>query len=213
MICGQTCDELYHFTFYWSSYDTLRIPTDQVSLSQTLRCPGQAMGAGVLRSAANQDWYLPVPTYGSTWVVLWLLFCRSAPSTFPVTWSTLTGPFRGVPSLRSYSKIDHIHLSSEAQCVSHHLPQVDCHRIIVFQINGCTNNKWLRATYNFLFKSMAHVIMTHNSLTEDIELSGKSLSLQRYRENAICLGAKCLFFSIERVSDREGGVKTSIFTM
>ncbi len=22
--------------------------------------------------SANQDWYLPVPTYGSTWVVLWL---------------------------------------------------------------------------------------------------------------------------------------------
>ncbi len=68
---------------------------------------------------------LPVPTYGSTWVVLWLLFCRSASSTFPVTWSTLKGPFRGVPSLRLYSEIDHI--SSEAQCVSHHLPQVVCH--------------------------------------------------------------------------------------
>ncbi len=33
-----------------------------------------------------------------TWVVLWLLFCRSAPSTFPATWSTFKGPFRGVPS-------------------------------------------------------------------------------------------------------------------
>ncbi len=32
-----------------------------------------------------------------------------------------------IPSLRLYSEIDHIHLSSEAQCVSHHLPQVDCH--------------------------------------------------------------------------------------
>ncbi len=40
----------------------------------------------------------PYPTYGSTWVVLWLLFCRSAPSTFPVTRSTFKGPFRGVPS-------------------------------------------------------------------------------------------------------------------
>ncbi len=29
--------------------------------------------------------------------------------------------------VRLYSEIDHIHLSSEAQCVSHHLPQVDCH--------------------------------------------------------------------------------------
>ncbi len=56
MICGQTCDELYHFTFYL--------------------------------------------------IIL---------------------EFRGVPSLRLYSEIDQIHLSSEAQCVSHHLPQVDCH--------------------------------------------------------------------------------------
>ncbi len=56
-----------------------------------------------------------------------LLFCRSAPSTFPDTWSTLKGPFWGVPSHRLYSEIDQIHLSSEAQCVSHHLPLVDCH--------------------------------------------------------------------------------------
>ncbi len=27
-----------------------------------------------------------------------------------------------------YSEIDHIHLSSEAQCVSHLYPQVDCHK-------------------------------------------------------------------------------------
>ncbi len=58
---------------------------------------------------------VPVTTYGFTWVVLWLLFCRSAPSTFPDTWSTLKGPFQGVPSLKLYSEIDHIHLSSEAQ--------------------------------------------------------------------------------------------------
>ncbi len=32
------------------------------------------------------------------WVVLWLLFFRSAPSTFPATWSTFKGQFRGVPS-------------------------------------------------------------------------------------------------------------------
>ncbi len=29
--------------------------------------------------------------------------------------------------VRLYSEIDHIHLSSEAQCVSHLYPQVDCH--------------------------------------------------------------------------------------
>ncbi len=96
---------------HWSFWDTLRIPTDQVAL---------ARHSGVQVP-------VPVPAYGSTWVVLWLLFCRSAPSTFPVTWSTLKGPFRLVPSLRLYSEIDHIHLSSEAQCVSHHLPLVDCH--------------------------------------------------------------------------------------
>ncbi len=32
----------------------------------------------------------------------------------------------GIP-LGLYSEIDQIHLSSEAQCVSHHLPLVDCH--------------------------------------------------------------------------------------
>ncbi len=42
---------------------------------------------------------------------------------------TCVGPLRilldhfGIPS-----EIDHIHLSSEAQCVSHLLPQVDCHK-------------------------------------------------------------------------------------
>ncbi len=51
-----------------------------------------------IKSSANKDWYLPVPTYGSTWVVLWLLFCRSAPSTFPNKRSSLQGLFRGVPS-------------------------------------------------------------------------------------------------------------------
>ncbi len=86
-------------------WDTLWILADQVSPSQTLRCP----------------------TYGSTWVVLWLLFCRSAPSTFPVTWSTFKVHFGESLVVRLYSEIDHIHLSSEAQCVSNHLPQVDSH--------------------------------------------------------------------------------------
>ncbi len=46
----------------------------------------------------NQYWHLSYPTYRCTWVVLWLLCFRSAPSTFPDTWSTFKGPFRGVPS-------------------------------------------------------------------------------------------------------------------
>ncbi len=111
-----TCDGLYHFAFYLIILGYLWIPTDQVSPSQTLRCPGacdsRQKGHVVIldqsqrslrkfssfKLYANQHWYLPYPTYGSTRVVLWLLFCRSAPSTFPVTWSTLKGPFRGVPS-------------------------------------------------------------------------------------------------------------------
>ena len=40
MFCCRTCDGLYHFTFYWSFWDTFRIPTDQVCPSRTLRCPG-----------------------------------------------------------------------------------------------------------------------------------------------------------------------------
>ncbi len=40
----------------------------------------------------------PVPTYGSTWVVLWPFVFRSAPSTFPHRQSTFRGLFPGVPS-------------------------------------------------------------------------------------------------------------------
>ncbi len=53
---------------------------------------------GLMKSTADKDWLLPVPTYGSTWVVLWLLFFRSAPSTFPNKQCTIQGLFRGVPS-------------------------------------------------------------------------------------------------------------------
>ncbi len=38
--------------------------------------------------------------------------------------------------IRLYSEIDHIHLSSEAQCVSHLYPQVDCHTVAVWNIAG-----------------------------------------------------------------------------
>ncbi len=50
MICGQTCDGLYHFTFYLI---VLGYPLDS------------------MRSVSPSETY---PTYGSTWVVLWLLF-------------------------------------------------------------------------------------------------------------------------------------------
>ncbi len=41
--------------------------------------------------------------------------------------STLQDPFRESLVFRLYSEIDHLHLSSEAQCVSHLLPLGDCH--------------------------------------------------------------------------------------
>ena len=34
-----------------------------------------------------------------------------------------------------YSEIDHIYLSIEAQCVSHHLPPVDCHIMLPYSVH------------------------------------------------------------------------------
>ncbi len=82
--------------FTWSFWGNIWIPHDQVSPSQAHRCPGV--------SGSHQSdhvvtfWHLSYPTYRCTWVVLWLLCFRSAPSTFPDTWSTFKGPLRGVPS-------------------------------------------------------------------------------------------------------------------
>ncbi len=48
---------------------------------------------------------------------------------------------------RLYSEIDHIHLSSEAQCVSHLLPPGDCHNLFPYftpsriHIHGTTSQK------------------------------------------------------------------------
>ncbi len=81
--------------FTWSFWDTIRIPHDQVSPSQTHRCPGVS---GSRQSDHVVTFDLSYPTYRCTWVVLWLLCFRSAPSTVPDTWSTFEGPFRGVPS-------------------------------------------------------------------------------------------------------------------
>ncbi len=95
-----------HFT--WSFWGTFRIPTDQVSPSQTLRCPGAFR-------------FLPTGLHG-----LRFGFCFAGP--LPLH-SLSHGPLLSVHFgesliIRLYSEIDHIHLSSEAQCVSHHLPHV-----------------------------------------------------------------------------------------
>ncbi len=72
---------------------------------------------------AKQYWHLSYPTYGCTWVVLWLLF--SGPLTLR---SLILGQhsrvhFRELLVVRLYSEIDHTYLSIEAQCVSHHYPR------------------------------------------------------------------------------------------
>ncbi len=79
---------------------------------------GIPFGSQPIKSALARHSGVQVPvvpaTYGSTWVVLWLLFCRSA------LCSLSHGPLSRVHFgeslvVRLYSEIDHIHLSSEVQ--------------------------------------------------------------------------------------------------
>ncbi len=95
-------------------WDTFRIPPDQVSPSHTHRCPG----------AFGTFHILPTGIHG-------LCFGSYLSGPLPQR-SLLLGPLSRVHFgeslvVRLYSEIDQIHLSSEAQCVSHHLPPVDCH--------------------------------------------------------------------------------------
>ncbi len=89
----KTCDGLCHFIF---SIDRVGMPFGFQTIIWTfVRHP---VSRCLTFPAFGVTWLLPVPTYGSTWVVLWLLFFRSAPSTFPSKQSTHRGPFPGVPS-------------------------------------------------------------------------------------------------------------------
>ena len=120
MICGQTCDELYHFTFYLIVLGYLWIPADQVSPSQTLNCPG-ACGSRQEGHVVIFDFHiLPMGLHG-----LCFGFCFAGP--LPLR-SLLHGPLSRVHFgeslvVRLYSEIDHTYLSIEAQCVSHHYPR------------------------------------------------------------------------------------------
>ncbi len=106
----KTCDGLYYFIF---SIDRVGIPFGFQPIIWTF-----------VRHTVSMC-LIPVPTYGSTWVVLWLLFFRSAPSTFPNKRSTHWG--RESLVVRLHSEIDQIHLSIEAQCVTTLLPLGACH--------------------------------------------------------------------------------------
>ncbi len=104
MFCGQHLWwPMRLHIFHWSCWDTFWIPNDHMDLCQTPRVQvpyfsrhwGHVVNLDQSQASLRKN---PVPTYGPTWVVLWLLFFRSAPSTFPNKRSTLKGPFRGVPS-------------------------------------------------------------------------------------------------------------------
>ncbi len=120
-------------------WDTLRIPHDQANPSQTHRCPG-ACGSRQSDHVIIFGTYhiLPTGIHG-----LCFGYCFSGP--LPLH-SLLHGPlsrvhFRESLVVRLYSEIDHIYLSIEAQCVSHHLPLVDCHilplKILPFVFDTC----------------------------------------------------------------------------
>ena len=124
-----------------SAWNTIWVSTDRMNLCQThykqvpdfSRAPESGQGHMVRldQSQASEinsqyNWLSPVPAFGSTWVVLLLLFFRSAPSTFP----NKRVHFRESLVIRFYSEIDQIHLSNEAQCVIACLPLGDCHNTL-----------------------------------------------------------------------------------
>ncbi len=134
--------------------DTFWIPSDQVCLSQTHRCPGacgsrqkdhvvildqsQVRAVWALGYRGNHHFasikYMPINS-GTFHILPSGIhgLCFGSYFSGPLALHSLQhGPLSRVHFgeslvVRSYSEIDQIHLSSEAQCVSHHLPLVDCH--------------------------------------------------------------------------------------
>ncbi len=121
--------------------DTFRIPPDQASPSQTHRCPG----------ACGTFHILPRGIHG-------LCFGSFVSGPLPLR-SLLQSPLSRVNFgesliIRLYSEIDQIHLSSETQCVSHHLPPVDCRihyllrKVLLRKVNNFWVNFGLRGRVN-----------------------------------------------------------------
>ena len=109
----KTCDELYHFIV---SIDRLGIPFGfQTIIWSFARHP---VSRCLTFPAIGVTW--SIWTYGSTWVVLWLLFFRSAPSTFPNKRSTLRFRFGESLVVSLYSEIGHIHLGIARVETIHH---------------------------------------------------------------------------------------------
>ncbi len=127
MFCGRTCDELYHFTF---NIDRLGIPLGSQPIRFTLARHSGVQVPVISRHRVTWSFldqsqsslrnfgtfqFLPTGLYG-----LCFGFCFAGP--LPLR-SLTHGPLLRVhfgESLvfRLYSEIDHIHLSSEAQCVN-----------------------------------------------------------------------------------------------
>ncbi len=86
-----------------------------------------------------------------------------------------------------YSEIDHLHLSSEAQCVSHRLPLGDCHSVsgkgphdrlkpfMVFQPDPVDFNSWQNPSQAFTEKQVSYPQLTATVL------SLRSCSIEIYR--------------------------------
>ncbi len=99
-----------------------------VAHTQCMQCRDDTL-MGLLRSAVGMThdlrsdlwWTIPIRILlGQFWDNLWIPHDQASLSHFGESLI-----------VRLYSEIDQIHLSSEAQCVSHQLPQVDCHRVIL----------------------------------------------------------------------------------
>ncbi len=98
MICGQTCDGLYHLAFCLINF-------------------GIPLGSQPIKSALARHSGVQVPVIAGPLPLCSLLHGLLSRVHFG---ESLV--------VRLYSEIDHIHLISEAHCVSHLYPQVDCHR-------------------------------------------------------------------------------------
>ncbi len=75
--------------------------------------------------------------------------------------------------VRLYSEIDQIHLSSEAQCVSHHLPQVDCHRLDTFASNAPHDVSDMSCLISYIFLVLSNWGLTrpHDTCNSRISMT------------------------------------------
>ncbi len=91
----------------------------------------QAFGSIIVLALCGKEMF--PKCCGQLWV-RHMFCCRTCDGLYHFTF--FIDPNRSsLPSHRLYSEIDHIHLSSEAQCVSHHLPLVDCRTQYTQKVN------------------------------------------------------------------------------